>query len=156
MAKENILPDWLRKRNMEAASKDRRSAFISDKTAFDEDFQAKLDLIQSELGFSNEQFFGGLASRGILQSGEVPAQYARQVMAPLQAQANVAATGAELGYIEHKQRGEISAEQLDQQALKFLTDAVMANDLARLQQGGGLEDFIIDLLNTGIKAAPLL
>lgn len=134
MAKD-ILPDWGRHRLMEMADSERFSGFLPDQAKFDQALKSKLDEFMAQLPIGEEAFNADLASRGVFGAGEAPAAMYRDVYAPI-ARAGATAIGqSELDYSNTLLSARIQGEQLYQNAVNALIDAVMKNDLTRLQQG---------------------
>ena len=158
MAKD-IVPLWIKNRLIESANRKRSSEFLSDRSAFDASFQARLDEIMNNLTqalpIAEESFFAQTAGQG-LQGGEVSSQFFRNVVGPLQRgaqlQATTAATEASLGFSQLQSSERIAGEQLDMAALQELVNAIIQSEQSK-NAPGSFERIMSGLFQAGGQVA---
>lgn len=122
---EPTAPAWLIDMLKGEAAGGVSGAFLPDKSAYDENLQAQLAQLMSQMGVNVEQFNVGAASRGVFGAGEGMTSLYRDVVNPIFQTAASTTAGSNLAYTQAFQRGSMQAEGFRQNALQMLVQATL-------------------------------
>ena len=123
---EGAAPQWLIDMLRGEAGGGVQGAFLPDKAAYDEELQAQLAEIMSQLPVGMEQFSAQAAARGVFGAGEGMTSLYRDVVNPIFRTAATTTAQSKLGYAKAYQAGSMQAEQFRQNALQMLVQATLA------------------------------